>query len=185
MRAWWPAASAPPAGRRRPRSASAHRAHRRPSGRPPRAAPCSLEAGKAPARRRPGSLWRQWPPRSLAPPPAPGGWGRPLRVGGPDPLGASGRRCRAPPPSSALPALRWLPEKPSTPPIPWGLGMAPARRRPAPLVVGALRAARTPAVAGGAAASRPPTHRQRPGKASAPPAHRRPLGKAPSRCPLR
>ena len=92
VRAWWPAASAPPAGRRRPRSASVHRAHRRPPGRPPRAAPCSLEAGKAPARRRPGSLGRQWPPRSLAPPPAPGGWGRPLRVRGPDPLGAGGLR---------------------------------------------------------------------------------------------
>ena len=130
----------------------------------PRAAPCSWRLGKAPARPWPGSLGRRWPPCH--------------------PRAASGRRCRAPPAASALPALRWLPEKPSVPPIPWGLGMAPARRRPTPLVVGALRAARTPAVAGGAATSRPPTHRQQPGKASAPPACRRPLGKAPSRCPF-
>ena len=131
----------------------------------PRAAPCSWRLGKAPARPWPRSLGRRWPPCH--------------------PCATSGRRCCAPPAASALPALRWLPEKPSAPPIPWGLGMAPAHRWPAPLVVGALRAARTPVVAGGAAASRPPTHRRRPGKASAPPVRRRPLGKAPSRCPLR
>ena len=141
-----------PAGRRRPRSASAHRAHRRPPGRPP-------------ARRRPGSLGRWWPPCH--------------------PRAAGGRRCRTPPAASALPALRWLPEKPSVPPIPWGLGMAPARRQPSPLVVGALRAARTPVVAGGAAASRPPTHRRRPGKASAPPCAPAAAGEGPLALPLR
>ena len=140
VRAWWAAASAPPlAGGGR--------------GRPPRTA-------------RTGDR-REGP---LAPPPAPWRPGRPLRVGGPAPLGASGLRAASRRPCSwrlgKAPARRrprslgrrWLREKPSAPPIPWGLGMAPARRRPAPLEVGALRAARTPAVAGGAAASRPPTH---------------------------
>jgi len=193
-RPWWLATWTPPAGRRRPRMASAPPARQWPPGKAPsrrpllpggregpcasaarlpcapvasaqpRAAPCSWRLGKAPVRQWPGSLGHRWP---LC-----------------HPRAAGGRRCRAPPAASALPALRWLPEKPSVPPIPWGLGMALARRRPAPLVVGALRAARTSAVAGGAAASRPPMHRQRPGKASAPPARRRPLGKAPSRCPL-
>ena len=129
VRAWWLAASAPPAGRRRPRSASAHRrrprsasahrAHRRPPGSPPRAAPAP---------------WRP---------------GRPLRVGGPAPLGASGLRT-----ASRHPLLLEAREGPcaSVARIPWApvASVPPARSRwPAvPRPASGLRATRTPMAAG-------------------------------------